>query len=126
MSEYIMNRESLKRHCEAMCHKFKDIPTSGTYGEHRLVLELLEQTEWILTSERLPNVGQWVLVTTKDYQKYVEVMCYQGIRIGQHDVGNGWEEYEYPSWTSGHGDVQGHHPKAWMLLPEPYKIESEE
>lgn len=77
--------------------------------------------KWIPTSDRLPNVGQWVLVTTKDYQKYVEVMCYQGIRIGQHNVGNGWEEYEYPSWTSGHGDILGSHPEAWMPLPKSWK-----
>lgn len=83
------------------------------------------EPKWILTSERLPNVGQWVLVTTKDYQKYVEVMCYQGIRIGQHDVGNGWEEYEYPSWTSGHGDILGSHPEAWMPLPKSWKGKQE-
>lgn len=29
MSDYVMNRESLKRHCEAMCKRFKDVPTSG-------------------------------------------------------------------------------------------------
>ena len=35
MSDYVMNRESLKRHCEAMCKKFETVPDSGTYGEHR-------------------------------------------------------------------------------------------
>jgi hypothetical protein len=58
MSGYIMNRESLKRHCKATCEKFKDVPTSGTYGEHRLVLDLLEQTEWIPCSEGLPKKGE--------------------------------------------------------------------
>ena len=82
--------------------------------------------EWIPTSDRLPDKGQWVLVTTERYQKPVEIMCYQGVRIGQHNIGNGWEEYEYPSWTSGHGDIQSHHPEAWMPLPEPNKTESEE
>lgn len=86
------------------------------------IVDVIPQ-KWILTSERLPNKGQWVLVTTGERQKPYEVMCYQGIRIGEHDDGNGWEEYEYPSWTSGHGDVQGHHPEAWMMpsLPAPYE-----
>ena len=84
----------------------------------------MQESKWILTKERLPEKSQWVLVTTEEYQKPIEIMCYQGIRIGKHDVGNGWEEYEYPSWTSGHGDVQGYHPKAWMPI-KPYKEESE-
>lgn len=81
---------------------------------------------WIPTSERLPDKGQWVLVMAESYQKPVEIMCYQGIRIGQQYVGNRWEDYEYPSWTSGYGDIQDYHPKVWMPLPELYKAESEE
>lgn len=65
MNEYIMDRESLKRHCEATCHQFKDVPTSGTYGEHRFVLDLLEQTTWIPVSERLPKAYEQVLRTVK-------------------------------------------------------------
>lgn len=80
-----------------------------------------QEQRWIPCSERLPDKNQWVLVTTEDYQKLVDIMCYQGIRIGRHNVGNGWEEYEYPSWTSGHGDIQSSHPKAWMPLPSEYK-----
>lgn len=78
---------------------------------------------WISTSDQLPDKGQWVLVTTERYQKPVEIMCYQGVRIGQHNVGNGWEEYEFQSWTSGHGDIRSHHPEAWMPLPEPYELQ---
>lgn len=79
--------------------------------------------EWIKTDEQLPPIGQWVLVTTDRYQKPVEIMCYQGIQIARRNIGNGWEEYEYPSWTSGHGDIQSSHPKAWMPLPTPYKAQ---
>ena len=74
--------------------------------------------EWISTSEQLPPKGEWVLVTTDDWQKPIEIMCYQGTRIGRHDIGNGWEDYEFPSWTSGHGDVQSRHPTHWMKLPD--------
>ena len=78
-----MNRESLKRHCEAMCKKFKDVPTSGTYGEHRLVLDLLEQTEWIPVTERLPEEGEDVLVSGYDtYNKKVIIARYQGEKYG--------------------------------------------
>ena len=85
-----------------------------------------QEPKWILTSKRLPNKGQWVLVTKEDYQKPVEIMCYLGVQIGRHDIGNGWDEYEYPSWTSGHGDIQGSHPKAWMPLPKPYEPQESE
>lgn len=85
-----------------------------------------QEPKWILTSDRLPNKSQWVLVTTESYQKPVEIMRYQGVQIGQHNVGNGWGKYGFPSWTSGHGDIQSHHPKAWMPLPKPYKAESED
>ncbi len=94
---------------------------------HEIVEEAVKNIEiepkWIPISERLPNKGQWVLITTEEYQKPIEIMCYQGIRIGKHDNGNGWEEYEYPSWTSGHGDIQGYNPKAWMPLPAPYEVQ---
>lgn len=62
-SEYIMDRESLKRHCEATCHKFKDVPTSGIYSEHRFILDLLKQTTWIPVNERLPEDGTWNIFT---------------------------------------------------------------
>lgn len=100
-----MNRESLKRHCEAMCKKFKDVPASGTYREHRLVLDLLEQTEWIPVSERMPNFNDIVLASTdSDYDELrVILTVYSG------------EEF----WFNGK-------IKAWMPLPKPYKAESEE
>ena len=110
MSDYIMNRESLKRHCEAMCKKFKDVPTSGIYSEHRLVLDLLEQTEWIPCSERLPASDEDVLVTNG-----------RGMYIGWIDaIDKIWRvdsESEYFMY-----DIV-----AWMPLPtKPYKAESED
>lgn len=78
-------------------------------------------SKWINTNDRLPSKGQWVLVATEDYQKPIEIMCYQGVRIGEKHDGDGWKKYEYPSWTSGHGDIRSNHPTAWMPLPEPYE-----
>lgn len=77
--------------------------------------------KWIKTKEQTPSKGQWVLVTTDDYQKPIEIMCYQGTRVGEEYIGGNWKEYEYPSWTSGHGDIQSWHPEAWMPLPKLYK-----
>lgn len=118
MSEYITNRESLKRHCEAMCKKFKDVPTSGTYGEHRLVLELLEQTEWIPVSERLPEF-------TINNTVSEDVLVFDGvnIRVGEYRKGkylNGagyWCIYGLEEYV----DVI-----AWMPLPKPYEQQESE
>ena len=110
MSNYIMNRESLKRHCELMCKKFKDVPTSGTYGEHRLVLELLEQTEWIPISERLPEKSTWVLVTCKNPDGYI----YLDIKLIN----------QYTELWDGDEDFIGT-VLAWMPLPKPYKMKGE-
>lgn len=110
MSDYIMNRESLKRHCEVTCKKFKDFPTSGAYGEHRLVLDLLEQTEWIPVSERLPEFSKEVL--TCGIGGFIEIQSLE-------DSYDGYWENQNGDWTDLDEVV------AWMPLPEPYKAESE-
>ena len=97
MNGYVMNRESLKRHCEEMCKKFETVPDSGTYGEHRLVLELLEQTEWIPITEKLPPEGSHVLVSCKD--GFV--------------TADDYFSYGFDDW--------GDSVTAWMPLPKPYK-----
>ena len=77
---------------------------------------------WILTENKNPPTGCWVLTTREDWQKPIEIMCYQGIKFGRHNIGNGWEDYEFPSWTSGHGDICKP-PVAWRFLPIPYNWE---
>ena len=112
MAGYVMNRESLKRHCEQMCKRFgrSDVPyTSGTYGEHRLVLELLEQTEWIPVSERLPENGKNVLVSVYHYD-------------GKPFVYIGFYAVNSQKWIV---DSLEYDVVAWMPLPEPYKKEGE-
>ena len=104
-NEYIMNRESLKRHCEAMCHKFMDVPTSGTYGEHRLVLDLLEQTRWIPVSERLPELGRRVLCQC-------QANIYDVLKL----TVDGWY------YDQNHCYMENF-VIAWMPLPKPYKGE---
>lgn len=79
-----------------------DVPTSETYGEHRLVLE---QTEWIPVSERLPEKNVWVLVTAPKWSGwYVDIM-----RIDKYkEMFTDNIDY-YDSII------------AWMPLPKPYE-----
>lgn len=109
MNNYIINRESLKRHCEAMCKKLKDVPTSGTYGEHRLVLDLLEQTEWFPCSERLPEENGVYIVSYEDSVRLLE-----------------WFNGKWFFYPSNPAREETGTIIAWMPLPEPYKVESEE
>lgn len=87
-----------------MCKRFgaSDVPyTSGTYGEHRLVLELLEQTEWIPVTERLPENIRNVLVT-----------------LEEHGMVATYISFYVPSehrWNNDDNVI------AWMPLPKPYK-----
>ena len=114
MSDYVMSRESLKQHCERMCTRYRGAPASGTYGEHRLVLDLLEQTEWIPCSERLPEEGMDVLCQTSN-----------GIMlVASYGILNPWVKEK--GWiTSEFNRFSKETIEAWMLLPEPYKEESE-
>lgn len=94
-----MTRECLKKHCEMMCNRYSDVPSSSTYEEHRLVLDLLDQTEWIPVSERLPQETGLYLVSTGNL-----VVTYpfdrQNFRLR-------------PGSTTVYAD-------AWMKLPKPY------
>lgn len=98
-----MTRDCLRKHCEEMCKRFKNVPTSGTYGEHRLVLDLLNQTEWIPVSERLPERHKEVIVTDIETSD-----TYQSQYIG-----NGY-------WECDNGILKNR-IIAWMPMPEPYK-----
>ena len=125
-----MNRESLKRHCEATCKMFSHgRTTSGTYAEHRFVLDLLEQTEWIPVSERLPEEREWIgtksFGTTISDEVYVTFEMPNGERFTDHlSFQNGklspYKQSEIDVWH------KGAKPIAWMPLPKPYKQQKSE
>lgn len=127
MSEYIMNRDSLKRHCEAMCYKFKNAPTSGTYGEHRLVLELLEQTELIYASEQLPKDRDWYLGIFKEADTgWINPLPFVCDYVGHETKATTKEYWILRGFTDRDEHIDYYFNLecvAWMPLPKLYKGE---
>ena len=119
MSDYIMNRESLKQHCESMCKKFKDVPTSGTYGEHKLVLDLLEQTRWIPISELPKTCG--VYRVTRYYPNNVMNPNY----LVDACFFDGYDTW-YDDNRINHERAYANNVIAWQENPKPYKVELQE
>lgn len=78
-------------------------------------IELLEQTQWIPCSERLPEEGVSVLV-------YAERNAYDGKgKFRKKVIDIGWQ-------VDGHWHIDGCNGVegiAWMPLPKPYKQEVE-
>lgn len=112
-----MTREDLKAHCEKqveaceMWVKWKGMEpgNNSRYEEHKLILDLLEQTEWIPCSVRLPEeYGNYL--TTVESSDGTATITYQYV------------DHYGPGWL--HEDKM-HKVIAWMPLPKPYKAESE-
>lgn len=115
-----MDRESLRWHCEAMCKKFKDVPNSGTYGEHKLILDLLKQTDWIPVSERLPE-NSGVYIVSRWFSDGVESVILTDANY--YDGCGEWYNDNRINWGR---ELVTNKIVAWRPLPEPYKTESGE
>jgi hypothetical protein len=100
-----MNRKTLRKYCEAKCKRYESTPDRTVYTGHKFVLDLLDQTEWIPVSERLPE----------GYCLFCDI---------DGDVYYG-HIYDKKWWAEGQND-RIKNVTAWMPLPEPYKSESEE
>ena len=138
MSEYIMNRESLRKHCEKMCKIYESAPLSNAYMEHKLVLELLEQTTWIPCSEDLPKNNGWYhcTVALNNLSLVMDLYYKNGKWLDNRriDMFNIYEIYGYGNTAEKHKLSYQElisefdwtkNVVAWMPLPESYKIESE-
>jgi len=113
-----MTREELKEHCEKkmeMCELWAisqgKEPSGKVYEEHKMILELLEQTTWILCSERLPKIAG-VYRVTRYYlnNNYVDGCFFDG--------SNTW----YDDNRINHERAYADNVIAWQENPEPYKI----
>lgn len=92
----------------------------GEYERQReakdMAIKALEQTKWISVSERLPEDRNLVLVTAYWHETYQVMMAsYYGDGLWWCVPFNNCGEH-----------MQRLKPKAWMPLPEPYKVESED
>ena len=100
-----MNRESLRKHCEKMCKMYESTSSSNAYMEHKLVLDLLDQTEWIPVSERLPE-------TDEEYHTFLVTDSKGNVTLSEFYLSISDRK---PYW-SGMIDVI-----AWMPMPEGYE-----
>ncbi len=109
-----MTREELKEHCKKQIHQFERVATPNDwrrYEEHKLILELLEETRWTPTSERLPKAGEYVGDVAKYYLVQNE---YGDMMVAKYTHSEHWEQI-YQLKPIGDEIV------AWRELPEPYK-----
>lgn len=132
-----MNGKLLKEHCERMCKAYERAPTSNTYLEHKFVLDLLNQAEWIPVSEGLPKLVNDI--GTKKYPLMVSKPVHISYRIDGRDYvcpipcvldsyGN-WslDRSSIEDWVnlddydSGTEDPLHLEVTAWKPLMEPYK-----
>lgn len=103
-----MNRESLRKHCEKMCKMYESAPSSNAYMEHKLVLDLLDQTEWIPVTKRLPNEFADVLCNTDSEEIFIATY------LGKMNDGTDcFDDNDGMMWE---GNVI-----AWMPLPISYQ-----
>ena len=98
------------------------------YGAHGLDIEKARQakTGWIPVSEKLPEVNQRVLVTS--YGRVCYAMMISADANSGHPVFKLQDSLNerVVCETTVHNEFTTSRIKAWMPLPEPYKVESEE
>lgn len=99
-----MTRESLRKHCEQMMKMCERVSESGTYQEHKMIIDLLNKTEWIPVTKRLPEKEGLYLVSVKN----------------EHN-----RRYSKTCWYSDKNWFARQDVIAWMPLPQPYVAESE-
>lgn len=130
-----MTREDLRKHCEQMMKAIELAPNSGTYQASKMIIDLLNQTEWIPIAERLPENA-----------KHKGSFCPKYYVMTEYGVTEGWYNPDTKCWYAllwfmdeqfkewninlDKGDiprlVKNVPVVAWKPLPEPYKAESED
>ena len=95
-----MNEEKAKKVLQEQIDKYGQEYDAEGIEALEMAIKALEQTSWIPVSEKLPESDKWCLVTTKE--AVTKALYYEYSEY--------WKEYVI----------------AWMPLPQPYKVESEE
>lgn len=111
-----MTRKSLRKHYARIMKVFELTPEREIYQSSKMIIDLLNKTEWIPVTERLPE--EKINPITVDYFEY---QC--TVRFGNlYDV----RSYKYGKghWRLG-ATIVDDYVIAWRELPEPYKAESE-
>lgn len=101
-----MTRKKLRNHYARIMKAFELTPDREIYQSSKMVIDLLNETEWIPVTEKLPEDGQSVLFCDID----------DDIMIGYHVKGRHATHFSQDGTYEDMKNV-----RAWQPLPEPYK-----
>lgn len=105
-----MTRKSLRKHYARIMKVFELTPEREIYQSSKMIIDLLNKTEWIPVTERLPEYCKEVLTCSNG--GFIEIQSLE------ESYGGYWENQK-GDWSDFDEVI------AWMPLPEAYKAEGE-
>jgi hypothetical protein len=111
-----MTRESLRKHYARIMKAFEFTPDREIYQSSKMIIDLLNQTEWIPVTERLP-----------DREEYIANNGLFIVSDGERSYSEYFDIYDKKCFgkPTMYGFRVDRVVAAWMPLPQPYKAESE-
>ena len=102
-----MTRESLRKHYARIMKAFEFTPDREIYQSSKMIIDLLNQTEWIPVTKKLPEYGKEVLTCSNG--GFIEIQSLE------NSCNDGYWENQKGDWSDFDEVI------AWMPLPESYE-----